>query len=183
MKTSLLVIFMILMVSCQKNEPRRPIAPRPSTTIFKEAIEESKKINAQEEAYILNYIKNDSLNTYMRSPNGFWYSYNTKVDDSLATPQKGDEVELSYDLRQLNDSILYSKEELGLKKYSVDKEDFISGLQKGIKLMKTGETITFVIPSHNAFGVTGDGNKIQMNQTIKSTVTLIKINKKEDEDI
>ena len=41
--------------------------------------------------------------------------------------------------------------------------------------MKTGETITFVLPFYNAFGVLGDGNKIGVNQSIKITVTLIKI--------
>jgi FKBP-type peptidyl-prolyl cis-trans isomerase FkpA len=41
--------------------------------------------------------------------------------------------------------------------------------------MKIGEIITFVIPSYNAFGVSGDGNKIGVNQTIKSTVTLLNI--------
>ncbi len=57
----------------------------------------------------------------------------------------------------------------------VDKEDFISGIQKGIKLMKVGETIIFVIPSYNAFGISGDGNKIGINKTIKSKVTLLNI--------
>ena len=69
--------------------------------------------------------------------------------------------------------ILYIKKQE--KSYKIDKEDFIPALQDGIKLMKIGETITFVIPSYRAFGVTGDGNKIEVNQTIKSTVTLIDI--------
>ena len=38
-----------------------------------------------------------------------------------------------------------------------------------------GETIIFVIPSYNAFGISGDGNRIGINQSIKSTVTLISI--------
>ena len=42
-----------------------------------------------------------------------------------------------------------------------------------------GETITFVIPSYRAFGVTGDGNKIAVNQPIQSTVTLIDIKSKQ----
>ena len=74
--------------------------------------------------------------------------------------------------------MLYSKESLGVKKYKIDKEDFISGLQKGIKFMKVGEIITFVIPSYYAFGIAGDGNKIEVNQTIKSTVKLLNIKKK-----
>jgi FKBP-type peptidyl-prolyl cis-trans isomerase len=46
--------------------------------------------------------------------------------------------------------------------------------------MKVGETIKFVIPSHNAFGVVGDENRIGMNQSLISTVTLINIKKNED---
>jgi gliding motility-associated peptidyl-prolyl isomerase len=84
-------------------------------------------------------------------------------------------VSFEYEITDLNDSIIYSKEELGIRNYKVDKEDFISAIQKGIKLMKVGETITFVIPSYNAFGITGDGNKIGINQSIKSTITLLNI--------
>ena len=41
--------------------------------------------------------------------------------------------------------------------------------------MKVGETIIFVIPSYNAFGISGDANKIGINKTIKSKVTLLNI--------
>ena len=84
-------------------------------------------------------------------------------------------VEFSYNLADLNGNIFYSKEELGVKKYAIDKEDFIPALQEGIKLMKVGETITFVIPSYRAFGLVGDEKRIGINQSIKSTVTLISI--------
>ena len=71
--------------------------------------------------------------------------------------------------------MIYSKDELGMMKYRVDKEDLISALKVGIKLMKIGETIIFVIPSYSAFGISGDGNKIGINQSIISTVTLLNI--------
>lgn len=181
MKINSIFFVVFLVFSCKNIEPRRPIDPKPSTTIFEEAIEESKKINKIEEEAIANFIKADTTNIYIQSPKGFWYTYVNQVNDSLPTPQKGDEVTIQYNIARLNDSIVYSYEDLGLKKYVIDKEDFISGLQKGLKLMKTGETITFVIPSYNAFGVTGDGNEIGINETLKSTVTLIEINKKKNE--
>ena len=134
-----------------------------------------KNISELEEAEILKYIENDSLNIYKTSPNGFWYSYVHQIQEDLVTPKTGDIAELTYDIRDLNDIILYSKETLGIKNYVVDKENFISGIQKGIKLMKVGETIIFVIPSYNAFGISGDGNKIGINKTIKSKVTLLNI--------
>ncbi len=176
MKNSLFFILLILfLVSCSTSQPRRPIHPKPSTTIFQDNIEATKKIFQLEEAEILKFIKKDSLNLYLSASKGFWYTYNIRVEAKSAMPKPGNIVELTYDIRDLNDSILYSKEVLGVKNYEVDKEDFISGIQKGIKLMKVGETITFVIPSYNAFGISGDGKKIGIYKTIKSTVTLLNI--------
>ncbi|WP_299665517.1 gliding motility-associated peptidyl-prolyl isomerase GldI [uncultured Polaribacter sp.] len=170
------ILGILVLVSCSTSQPRRPINPKPSTTIFQTTIEASKKLIQLEEINILQHLKRDSTKKYIASNNGFWYYYTTKVEENISSPKIGDEVTLQYDIRDLNDSIIYSKEELGIKKYKIDREDFISGIQKGIKLMKIGETITFVIPSYNAFGISGDGNKIGINQTIKSTVTLLNIN-------
>jgi FKBP-type peptidyl-prolyl cis-trans isomerase FkpA len=176
MKSSLFFVFVFLcFMSCSVPQARRPINPKPSTTVFQDNIAATKKLFQLEEARILKFIKNDSLVAYETSPNGYWYRYIHKIDGASPKPKSGDILELSYDIRDLNDAILYSEEILGVKNYMVDKEDFISGIQKGIKLMKVGETIIFVIPSYNAFGISGDGNKIGMNKTIKSKVTLLKI--------
>lgn len=166
---------LIIVIGCSKIEPRKPINPKPSTVFYKKTIDESKKLNKTEELKIAELIKNDSTTTYIQSSSGFWYTYLHKIEEDLPTPKIGDEVVIEYMIADLNGSVLYNKEELGQKTYKIDKEDFISGLQKGIKLMKTGETITFVIPFYNAFGVLGDGKKIGINESIKSTVTLIKI--------
>lgn len=175
MKNSILFFVVAICFSCSKIEPRKPINSKPSTTLYFEAMQQNKILNKMEEDKILQFIKNDSTNVYLQSSNGFWYTYINKIEEDIKTPVKGDEVVFEYNITDLNDSIIYSKEELGIKNYTIDKEDFISGLQKGIKLMKIGETITFVIPSYSAFGITGDDNKIGINQSIKSTVTLINI--------
>jgi FKBP-type peptidyl-prolyl cis-trans isomerase len=41
--------------------------------------------------------------------------------------------------------------------------------------MKIGETVKFIIPSFNAYDLVGDENKIGVNTSIISTVTLINI--------
>jgi gliding motility-associated peptidyl-prolyl isomerase len=176
-KNNYLFLVLVFFFSCSKIVPRKPINPKPSTTLYNETIKEFIALNKVEDDKILKIIKNDSSKVYLQSSNGFWYTYIKKNEESLLTPKAGDEVTIEYNITDLNDSILYSKEDLGIKKYKIDKEDFISGLQKGIKLMKIGETITFVIPSYSAFGISGDGNKIGMNQSIKSSVKLININK------
>ncbi len=164
--------------SCSEQEARAPITSSKSNGLLS-TISVLKEINKAEETKIKNYIKKDSLHFYISSPNGFWYRYIVKNDSDTIFPVKGDIVQISYDLLDLNDQIIYSKETNGIKEYVVDKEDFIRGLQAGIKLMKEGESMKFIIPSFNAFGVLGDEKKIGMNTSIISRITLININKDE----
>jgi FKBP-type peptidyl-prolyl cis-trans isomerase len=63
--------------------------------------------------------------------------------------------------------------ELKPQEYHVDKEQkIIIGLRHGIKLMHKKEKITFLFPSHVAYGYHGDGKRIGANQPIICTVTL-----------
>ena len=176
MKIKVLIIISVLCLGCSKVAPRKPINPKSSTTILKETVNQSIKLNKIEEDKILDIISKDTINRYHVSSNGFWYTYIDKINENAATPKTGDVVTFEYNVTDLQGNIIYNKEELGLKEYKVDKEDFISALQSGIKLMKVGETITFVIPSYNAFGISGDGNRVGINKSIKSTVKLIQIN-------
>ena len=168
---AILFLGVLLLFSCKEQEARRPIVQKTST-ILSETIEQNKKLIAIENSRIEQYIAQDSIHQYKVSPYGFWYLYATEKKEETLTPKKGDLVEIVYDITDLYGNVFYSKEELGIKKYSIDQEDFIPALQEGLKLMKIGETITFVIPSYRAFGLVGDENKIGINQTIKSTVTL-----------
>ncbi|MEE4001451.1 gliding motility-associated peptidyl-prolyl isomerase GldI [Tenacibaculum sp. FZY0031] len=176
-KTILFVLVTLVVISCKEPQARRP-KQQGTTNFYKEVLKENKKLNALEKKRLEQWVAKDTIKEYKSSPNGFWYAYITKDTLNSYTPQVEDLVMLSYDVTDLHGMVLYEKKE---RSYKVDKEDFIPALQDGIKLMKKGETITFVIPSYRAFGVTGDGNKIAVNQPIQSTVTLIDIKSKKEE--
>ncbi|GFD83611.1 peptidyl-prolyl cis-trans isomerase [Tenacibaculum sp. KUL118] len=176
-KIILFVFTAILIVSCKEPQARRP-KQHGTTNFYKEVLKENKKLNALEKKRLEEWVAKDTLKEYKTSPNGFWYTYITKDTSNSSSPKFEDLVMLSYNIVSLNGDVLYETKE---RSYKVDKEDFIPALQDGIKLMKKGETITFVIPSYRAFGVTGDGNKIAVNQPIQSTVTLIDIKSKIEE--
>jgi FKBP-type peptidyl-prolyl cis-trans isomerase len=57
----------------------------------------------------------------------------------------------------------------------MDKQELMTGLREGLKIMKEGETVTFVFPSYKAYGYYGDMNKIGSNTPIISKVTIINI--------
>ncbi len=175
MKLRFVYLFVFFgVISCSKQEARRPITAS-SSRLMESTTALLKKINTIEEIKIKNYIIKDSLHDYIRSSYGFWYYYVQKNKKDTITPSKEDVVLLTYDILDLTDQIIYSKDFIGVKEYIIDKEDFIPGLQHGIKLMKEGESIKFIIPSFNAYGVIGDGNKIGINTSLISRVTLINI--------
>ncbi|OSY87641.1 hypothetical protein WH52_09360 [Tenacibaculum holothuriorum] len=175
MKNSFIILLLItLMVSCATPEARRP-KQHGTTNFYKEVLAKNKRLNALEKKAIESWIKKDTLYEFKPSTSGFWYAYQKKDTVNVKTPKPEEVTVIDFDITDLYGNVIYPKQQ---KEYTVDKQDFISGLQDGIKLMKKGETITFVIPSYRAYGVVGDGNKIKGNQPIKSTITLIDIKSK-----
>lgn len=130
---------------------------------------------AEEEAFIKDIISKDTLNTYQISEKGFWYYYNTQVPDESETADFGDIVEYKYNIQDIYGTIIYTEESIGIQTYHMDKQELMTGLREGLKIMKEGETVTFVFPSYKAYGYYGDMNKIGSNTPIISKVTIINI--------
>jgi len=176
MKYSLVILTLItLVISCSNPEARKPIV-RKTSSFMNESIERNKMLNKAENAILLQRIKSDTLHTYINSENGFWYYYDVSVSDNTYTPNRGDEVFYTHEIKSLDNTILYTQEELGTKSYLIDKEELITGLQDGLKIMKEGEKVSFLFPSYKAYGYTGN-DRIQPNQPLLYTIQLLKINK------
>lgn len=176
MKYSLVILTLLtLIISCSNPEARKPIV-RKTSSFMNESIERNKMLNKAENAILLQRIKSDTLHSYINSENGFWYYYDISISDENYTPVSGDEVFYKHEIRGLNDAILYSEEELGTKSYLIDKEELITGLQDALKIIKEGETVTFLFPSHKAYGYTGY-DRVLPNQPLIYTIQLLKINK------
>ena len=175
---SLLII--CLGISCKSPEARYPVSQN-SGSYINESVARNKKLLAQEESLIKQIIAEDSTKNYIASNGGFWYFYNKKVADSISTkkPEFGDIVNFDYYIKNLNDQTIYGEGEKPTKEYAIDQENLFSGLRDGLKLMKVGETVTFLFPSYKAFGYYGDKNKIGTNIPIKTTVTLHAIRKQD----
>lgn len=169
----LLSLLTIFVVSCKNPEARRPVKST-SGSFIKESVERNKKIFDQEQAVIEAIIEQNGETEYLSSESGFWYYYNSK--DSIATqfPQIGDAVTFTYDIKNLNGDMVLSKEDNGLQNYKIDQtnQELISGIRDGLKLMKAGETVTFLFPSFKAYGYYGIENKLGTNVPVQSTVTL-----------
>ena len=175
-RSILTILFLgILFTSCSKQQARKPVS-QTSGTFMKESIERNKKLIAEEEQLIESIISKDTLE-YIASSKGYWYKYDIKTENDTIFPKRGDIVYYNYELRNLKNELIYTKDELKPQEYFVDKENIMMGLRDGIKLMKKGETITFLFPSHMAYGYHGDNEKIGSNEPLICTVTLNDIKK------
>ena len=174
MKNSILIIILfVFTVRCTNPEPRKPVVQKTST-FLKESIVRNKAINKIEEAAFLELMQKDSIHNYISSESGFWYFYNLQNTNDTIKPQKGDEVIYRYEIRDIYGDILYTEDELKERSYLVDKQELITGLQDGLKLMKEGEEVTFLFPSHKAYGYAGY-QKIGSNQPLIYKVKIEKI--------
>ena len=166
-------LFSALIASCKSPEARRPLQSH-SGTFIKESADRNKKIYDEEKSYIEKLIAKDSAHQYIVSENGFWYFYNKRDTSTTEMPYLGDLVKFTYDIKDLNGSVILSEKDNGLQHYKVDQsnQELISGVREGIKLMKEGETVTFLFPSYKAFGYYGIEEKLGTNVPVQSTITL-----------
>ena len=178
MKKVLLILLVFSLASCGSPEPRRPVKVKSAS--FNASVERSKKLLALEEGMMNTIMAKDSLRVYEHSAAGAWYYYEQKNEATTYTPQPDDLVTLTYNVISFSNDTIYSGEEIGILKYKVDKQELFPGLRNSIKLLKEMETATFLFPSSLAYGYHGDNNKIGINVPIKSTITLLKIEKQQD---
>ncbi|MDI1255198.1 MAG: gliding motility-associated peptidyl-prolyl isomerase GldI [Flavobacterium sp.] len=172
MKNIFPIIIAILLVSCSQQQARKPVS-QSSGSFMKESVERNKKLVAGEEKDIQEVMNSDSSIVYIPSKKGYWYHYETQnnTNDTLH-PKKGDIAYFDYEVKDLTGSVIYSEIELKPQVYRVDKENIMTGLRDGIKMMKKNEKVTFLFPSHVAYGFHGDNKQIGPNIPLIVTVTL-----------
>lgn len=158
-------------VSCRQQQARRPVS-QSSGTFLSESIERNKKMIRGEEARIDSIIKSNPNIEYIASTKGYWYHYEAKNETDTLRPKKGDVASFTYEVKDLKGNVIYSEVELKPQTYVVDKQNIMSGLRLGIKQMRKNEKITFLFPSHLAYGYHGDNKKIGTNVPLICTVTL-----------
>lgn len=173
------LIIVIALQSCSQQQARKPIS-HSSGTFLKESVIRNKKLISGEESKIDSIIKSDPNAKYIASQKGYWYRYDKRNTLDTLRPKKGDIAHFNYEIKDLDGNVIYSELELRPQVYRVDKEQKIMmGLRHGIKLMHKNETVTFLFPSHMAYGYHGDDRRIGHNQPLICTVTLTDFNPEE----
>ncbi|WP_111683577.1 gliding motility-associated peptidyl-prolyl isomerase GldI [Winogradskyella tangerina] len=171
-----LILIALTISSCKSPEARMPETVQ-SGSFLKESAERNKKLNEQEQRLIQDIIKNDPETDYIASESGFWYYYNTRVENDTIQPEFGDIIDFKYTISDIQGNEIYAETQ---KTYVMDKQELFTGLREGLKLMKPEESVTFIFPSQKAYGYYGDDKKIGTNIPLICEVTLNTITQEND---
>jgi FKBP-type peptidyl-prolyl cis-trans isomerase len=91
--------------------------------------------------------------------------------------EKGLVATIDYSIKMITGDLVYSSDELGPLVFIIGNGEVISGLEEGILYMNVGDKAKFIIPSHLAYGLVGDGNLIPAKSTLIYDVELLNLKK------
>ena len=87
--------------------------------------------------------------------------------------QEGDRVKLAYKTFLLSGKMVYRSDQDGVKEFTVGRSEEITGLHEAVQMLRPGAKARLVIPSHLAYGVAGDGDRINGRVPIAITLDVI----------
>ncbi len=125
---------------------------------------------SQEKEKINDYIVNHKLDM-VETGTGLRYRIVNQGDGDLI--KKGNIVALDYELRLWDGTLIYSSEENGKKVFMVGHGGVESGLEEAVSYLHKGDEAEIIIPSHLAYGLLGDGDKIPPKATIVYKVKVV----------
>lgn len=102
---------------------------------------------------------------------GLRYMIYEKGDGPAAAT--GKTASIHYSIHLLNGDLVYSSDQEGAKLFRIGQGGVESGLEEGILLLHVGDKARFIMPSHLAHGVPGDGIKIPRRSAIVFSIELL----------
>ena len=140
---------------------------------LKISLEELNRRMIQYEADLIeDYVVKKNLNV---AKTGTGLRYQIIKDGEGELIKKGDIVTLEYELRLLSDELLYSSDNDGNKVFYVSRGGVESGLEEAVLKLKKNSEAILILPSHLAYGLIGDGNRIQSKAILVYRIKVIDI--------
>lgn len=164
-------LVMSIVIACDSKQER------PSESVKQDPGKSLEKVNRYlvktEKENIANYIRRHG---WEMKETGSGLSYMIYENGSGPLAEKENVAVLKYKLYLITGDLVYSSDEQGMKTFLVGKGGVESGLEEGILLMKKGDKARLVLPSHLAYGLLGDEDKIPPRTAIIYDIELVELN-------
>ncbi|MDR1585054.1 MAG: FKBP-type peptidyl-prolyl cis-trans isomerase [Prevotellaceae bacterium] len=152
MKYFFFFLLILLPLSCRKQAPQLP--SNKGGEVDGQAVALlgiNKTIANEEDSLLLRYVSTiDSV--FEKNNAGFWYRIHKRGNGEPV--QEKMLVTISYQVYLLDNNII---SETTYQSVEIGKKQLPTGLEEGLKLMRKGESATFIVPWYIAYGMKGKG--------------------------
>ena len=166
----LLFVFFFVFSSCDHNQETQV---KTDPNALKQSMEKANRYMVNdEEADIEDYVNRHGLKM-VSTGTGLRYVILKQGSEQLIL--EGQTVSLEYELRSITGDLIYSSKNEGNKIFKVGEGTVESGLDEAMAFLHKNDIATLIIPSHLAYGLHGDDNKIPAYSTLIYTIKIIDI--------
>ncbi len=164
--------FCLLLVSCGDPPKQKPIV------IDKQKLKKNIE-NINKPAVVM---EQDEINAYIKAHGYTMQSTGTGLRYMLIKENKKgkaikskNEVEIKFKVSLLDGTVCYSSDKNGSRIFAVGADNVESGVHEGVQLMREGEKGLFILPSHLAFGLIGDRDKIPPRTAVVYEIEILEV--------
>jgi len=167
-----IALFMVIFIGCNGCSEKKKTTGQTLEEIQKGMIESNKIKHQDETKRIHEYIKDKKWPmTETRTGLNYWvYEKGTG-----AQAKEGEVAVLSYSVELFDGTICYTKSIENPGRFLIGQDNVESGLHEAVQLLHAGDKARLILPSHLAFGFTGDFDKIPQDASLVYDVQLIAI--------
>ena len=162
----------MLLIACTGNNGERRKKIIDHNALKEPLIEANKELVKSEEEQINDYIARYKWKMATTESGLRYLIYKKSKGEKAKT---GHIATINYTVELLNGELCYSSEINGPKKFVIGSGEVESGLNEAILLLKVGDRAKFIIPSHLAFGLAGDNDKIPFRATLIYDIELLEL--------
>ncbi|RAK62252.1 FKBP-type peptidyl-prolyl cis-trans isomerase [Hymenobacter edaphi] len=131
---------------------------------------------AEDDATIQAYLTANNITTYERRDSGLYIIWQNRSTTGTTLPVAGSQVKVRYIGRRLSDDIRFDASidngtPCGCTSFTVG--SVIEGWNEMLQLMRKGDKVIILVPSHLAYGPSGNGSFIPPFTPLKFEMELI----------
>ncbi len=165
----------LMLLSCECSTKKSAAPAETLEERSERRVEARRDFLAKERASIETYITERELKME-RTGTGLYYSLLESGSDSIKIVTM-DIVEMEIKTFSLTGELLYSSDETEPQIFKVDQGDVEIGIHEAVKYLGLGDKGRFILPSHLAFGVAGDQNKVPPMTPLVYEIKILSIKK------
>lgn len=171
MRRSSVIGLLVLLCACDPDTGQPP--PKAAVPVDADAlVAEQKRFLEREKRDIVNYLRRHDL-PVANTATGVHVVLLRDLPGDTIRPQQWAAV--NYRSELLDGTLVHASEPGRPEAFLVEMDEVESGLHEGIQHLSPGDSAVIVIPSHRAYGLIGDLDRIPMRATVVYHIGLVDI--------